>query len=308
MLFCPLFQSTRSTRSPMNRRLFIVANPSTGTKKLENILRELMDFCVARDLEFEIFLTAESQNAWKTVEKHLDESYTDLVVIGGDGTINEAVNGLKHNIPVSIIPNGTGNDFVKNIDIGKDLEEHIQVIRSGKVKTVDLGVCNGRKFVNGVGVGFDGQIVADMMNKNSLLRGPAKYYYFVLRILATYRSRSFRFTQDKHLQQKDLILMTIANGTTFGGSFKLTPEAEINDSILDVCEIGKISGLKRFMNISRLQDGTHDRLKEVTFSRCKHLQIDENPELQAHIDGEYFGHPPFEIGILPNSLKIRVKA
>ena len=292
----------------MNRRLFIVANPSTGTKKLEYILRELMDFCVARDFEFEIFLTAESQNAWKTVEKHLDESYTDLVVVGGDGTINEAINGLKYNIPVSIIPNGTGNDFVKNINIGEDLEEHIQVIRSGKIKTIDLGVCNGRKFINGVGVGFDGQIVADMKAKSSFLKGPARYYYFVLRILATYRSRSFRFTQDKHLQQKDLILMTVANGTTFGGNFKLTPEAEINDSILDVCEIGKMSGLKRFMNISRLKDGSHDRLKEVTFSRCKHLHIDENPELQAHIDGEYFGNPPFEIGILPYSLKIRVKA
>ena len=292
----------------MNRRLFIVANPSTGTKKLEYILRELMDFCVARDFDFEVFLTAATQNAWKTVEKHLDESYTDLGIVGCDGTINEAVNGLKHDIPVTIIPNGTGNDFVKNIDIGEDLEEHIQVIRSGKIKTIDLGVCNNRKFVNGVGVGFDGQIVADMTKKKSILTGPAKYYYFVLRILATYKSRSFRFTQDKRLQQKELILMTVANGTTFGGSFKLTPEAEINDSILDVCEVGKMSGLKRFMNIHRLQEGTHDKLKEVVFSRCKHLHIDENPDLNAHIDGEYFGTPPFEFGILPNALKIRVKA
>ena len=144
----------------MTRRLFIVANPSTGTKHLEYILRELMDFCVARDFEFEIFLTAASQNAWKTVEKPLDESYTDLVVIGGDGTLNEAINGLKYNIPVSIIPNGSGNDFVKNINIGHDLEDQIQVLRTGKVKHIDLGVCNGRKFINGVGIGFDGQIVA----------------------------------------------------------------------------------------------------------------------------------------------------
>ncbi|MBG00568.1 MAG: hypothetical protein CMI36_16375 [Owenweeksia sp.] len=292
----------------MTRRLFIVANPSTGTKHLEYILRELMDFCVARDFEFEIFLTAASQNAWKTVEKHLDESYTDLVVIGGDGTLNEAINGLKYNIPVSIIPNGSGNDFVKNINIGHDLEDQIQVLRTGKVKHIDLGVCNGRKFINGVGIGFDGQIVADMQQKKSLLRGPAKYYAFVLRILATYKSRTFRFTQDKHLQQKDLISMTIGNGTTFGGSFKLTPEAEINDNILDVCEIGKISGIKRFFNIHRLKEGTHNRLPEVRFSRCKHLHIDENPDLHAHIDGEYFGHPPFEIGVLPNALKIRVKA
>lgn len=292
----------------MTRRLFIVANPATGTKKLEYILRELMDFCVARDFDFEVFLTAASQNAWLTVEKHLDETYTDLIVVGGDGTVNEAINGLKYPIPVTIIPNGSGNDFVKNIDIGEELEDHIQIIRSGKVRTIDLGICNGRKFINGIGVGFDGQIVADMQHKKSLLKGPAKYYYFVLRILASYKSRSFRFTQDKHLQQKDLILMTIANGTTFGGRFKLTPDAEINDNILDVCEIGKINGLRRFMNIRRLKEGTHNILSEVKFSRCQHLHIDENPNLQAHIDGEYFGNPPFQIGVLPNALKIRVKA
>ncbi len=292
----------------MTRKLFIVANPSTGTRKLEHILKELMDFCVARDFDFEVFLTAASQNAWITVDKHFNETFTDLVIVGGDGTINEAVNGLKYDIPVSIIPNGSGNDFIKNINIGKELEEQIQVIRTGKVTTIDLGICNNRKFINGVGIGFDGQIVADMQHRKSLLSGPYRYYSYVLRILATYKSRIFRFTQDKHLQQKDLILMTVGNGTTFGGVFKLTPEAEINDNILDVCQIGKISGLKRFLNIRRLKEGSHSKLSEVKFSRCKNLHIDENPYLEAHIDGEYFGNPPFEIGVLPNALKIRVKA
>ncbi|MEQ8470339.1 MAG: diacylglycerol kinase family lipid kinase [Marinoscillum sp.] len=292
----------------MKRNLFIVANPATRTKRLEFILKEMMDFCAARAYKFDIYLTAQSQNAWKTVEKHFNETYTDLVIIGGDGTINEAVNGLKFDVPVSIIPNGTGNDFVKMLNIGQSIEEQIQVIRNGKIKTIDLGVCNGRKFANGVGIGFDGQIVADMQNKKSILRGPAKYYFYVLRILATYKTRKFRYNRDKSLRQKDLILLCVANGSTFGGSFKLTPDAELNDNMLDLCEIGQISGLHRFLNIHRLQNGSHKTLKAVNISQCRHITIDENPDLHAHIDGEYLGNPPFDIRILPNALKIRVKA
>lgn len=292
----------------MNRRLFIVANPASGSRKLEKILRELVDFCAARQLKYDVFLTAQSQNGWKTVATYLDQTYTDLVIVGGDGTINECVNGLSHDIPVAIIPSGTGNDFSKTLNIGNCLEDYMQTMETGSIKTIDLGVCNGRKFVNGVGVGFDGQIVADMLNRKSIFKGAAKYYYYVLRILASYKARNFHFRVEKEAKKKDLILLCIANGTTFGGSFKLTPHADTADGLLDVCEIGNISGFKRFMNIHRLQSGSHDALKEVELYQTATFRIEENPHLEAHIDGEYFEHPPFEFSVLPKALQIRVKA
>ena len=290
----------------MKRLFFVVANPASGSTRLEDILNDVIDFLNDKKYKYEVFLTSKKHNAWKTVEKNFDPSFTDLLIIGGDGTINEAINGLQYDVPVSIIPNGTGNDFVKNYPVGKSIYDYLKVLDKGAIHTIDLGLCNGRKFVNGVGIGFDGQIVADMLRKKSFLKGPTKYYYYVLRILASYKARQYKFVQDKSPYEKDLILLCVANGTTFGGSFKLTPDAEINDTILDVCEIGKISGLRRFLNIHRLKEGTHDRLPEVKLSRCKHLTVDENPHLEAHIDGEYFGHPPFEFGVLPNALRIRM--
>lgn len=292
----------------MKRKFFVVGNPSSRPKSLEIILRELLDYFASKGYKYEVFLTALSKNAWKTVDKHLDESFTDLLIIGGDGTINESVNGLKHDVPVSIIPNGTGNDFVKMLNIGATLEDHIQVLDHGVIQKVDLGVCNGRKFVNGVGVGFDGQIIADMQNKKTnLLTGRARYYYFVLRILANYRSRRYQFTKDNNAGQKDMILFCVANGTTFGGSFKLTPDAKIDDGLLSTCEIGRVNLFKRFINIYRLIRGSHSALREVTLSSCEKVTIAENPKLHAHIDGEYFGQPPFEFSILPKALSVRVK-
>lgn len=284
-----------------------MANPASGTKKLERILRELVDFFASKNYQFDVFLTAKKQNGWKIVAENFTESCTDLVILGGDGTINEAVNGLKYDRPISIIPCGTGNDFSKTINIGKSLEEHIQVIDHGLPIKIDLGECNGRKFVNGVGIGFDGQIVADMQNRKSFLKGPAKYYYFVLRILASYKARLFNYQMDDKKFDKELILLCIGNGTTFGGSFKLVPKSSIIDGKLDICEIGKISPVKRFLNIHRLQNGTHGALTAVNFHQAETIKIEENPSLFAHIDGEFFGNPPFEIKILPNALTVRVK-
>ncbi|MFY0605465.1 MAG: diacylglycerol kinase family lipid kinase [Cyclobacteriaceae bacterium] len=292
----------------MKRQFFVVANPASGnSKKLDHILNELVDFFSDNKLKYEVFLTQKSGNAWKTVAENLDSSFTDLVVIGGDGTINEAINGLKHDIPVSVISNGTGNDYIKMLNIGKTLAEQIQVLARGRIIAVDVGVCNGRKFLNGVGVGFDGQIVADMLGKKSILAGPAKYYYHVLSILATYKSRLFNYQVDSTKKSKDLILLCVAKGSTFGGSFVLTPDAKLDDGKLHVCEIGRLSGISRFLNIHKLQGGTHGSMKAVSLYSCDKLSIEANSQLHAHIDGEAFGQPPFEFSVLKSAVRFRVK-
>lgn len=292
----------------MKRNLFIVANPASGTKKLENILRELVDFAASKKYDFDVYLTAKSQNAWKMVEKNFTEDYTDLVILGGDGTINEAINGLKLDRPVSIIPTGTGNDFVKMLNIGQTLEEQIQTIGHGEIIEVDLGVCNGRKFVNGVGIGFDGQIVEELTNSSSWFTGPVKYYLQVLKTLGSYKARFFGMQLNGEHFEKELILLCVGNGSTFGGGFKLTPQANLQDGLLDVCEIGKLSVFKRFANLYRLNKGTHGQLKEVAFFQSDSFKITEHSNLNAHIDGEPFGSPPFKFTVLPKALKIRVQA
>lgn len=289
-----------------NRKIFIVWNPASGGKG-KKIVNDFVHF-LADSHPFEVHDTRETKEATTLLEEKLDQSFTDLVIIGGDGTINEAVNGLKHDIPVSVIPAGTGNDFIKNISIGKSLEEHFDVAVNGKIGRIDLGQCNDRLFVNGVGIGFDGQIVEDMASKRvPLLSGHAAYYYHVLRILGGYKEKPFAYSIGEEKIQKDLILLTIGNGTTFGGGFKLMPEAKLDDGLLEVCEIGKLSGLMRFLNIHRLSNGSHGKLKAVNFYRTSEVKVDKNPLLFAHIDGERMGQPPYHIKVLPEKLQIRTK-
>ena len=290
------------------RKLLIVANPEAGNRKAAKVAASARSFFERQGLHCELQQTTATANAQKVVETHLTSDITDLVVIGGDGTLNEAVNGISHpDVVVSIISSGTGNDFIKNIEIGNTLEEQFQTVLDGQVFSIDLGLCNERKFLNGVGIGFDGQIVRDMLHRKTWLTGHAAYYYHVLRILASYQERDFTFRLDEQPYQEKLILMTIGNGTTFGGGFKLTPHAILNDGLLDVCCIGAIGAFRRFLNVPRLSNGSHGKLPEVDFHQAKSVQISDNPLLEGHIDGEYLGKPPFRISIAPNKLKIRAR-
>ena len=292
----------------MKKRIFVVANPGAGHKKIEEVLRELVDFASSKDYDYDVFLTAKNRNALKTVKENFEEEHSDLVVLGGDGTLNEAINGLTFDRPVGIVPCGSANDFCKNIKVGQTIEQQIQTAIAGKKMQIDLGLCNERKFINGVGIGFDGQIVADIAKSTRNLRGPFKYYYHVLRILASYQSKETGYHFNDVNETKKLLLLTVANGTTFGDGFKLNPSAKIDDGLLDVCVIEKINPFLRFWNIPRLKSGSHVRLKKVNVYQTTEIKVDEQPLLNAHIDGELLGHPPFHIKVLPKALTIRTKS
>jgi|TARA_B110000027_G_scaffold101907_1_gene107791 diacylglycerol kinase (ATP) len=290
----------------MSRHFFVLINPQSGRGKSQKIGKKVSAFLKSQDIKFTVFETHNDCRGAQTVEENLTNTFTDLMIIGGDGTINEAINGLKLDLPVSFIPSGSGNDFVKNIHIGSTLEIQLDNALHGPINRIDIGLCNDRKFINGVGIGFDGQIAADMIHRKvPLLSGQLKYYYHVLHILGSYKYRNFDLTIDQVPQKQNLILLTIANGTTFGGGFKLTPHAKLNDGKLAICAIGELSPLQRYLKVLTLQKGSHHRLKEVSLFDAKEISIGKHQHLEAHIDGEYFNQPPFTISILPSALQIR---
>lgn len=291
----------------MSRKFFIVANPASGRSRISRVLHFVSEYLQNSNQEFEIFETTHAIRGTETVKENLDTSYTDLMIVGGDGTINEVVNGLDFDIPISIIPAGTGDDYSKVLNIGKSLEDHVRNAVEGSLLKVDLGICNDRKFVNGIGVGFDGQIVADMEQKTvRFLSGHAKYYYHVLQILSTYKYREFEGTIDGVSFNKKLMSMTIAKGTTFGGGFMLTPHGDITDGKLAICDLGEISPIRRYLNILKLQGGSHSNVEGVSLYHANEIYIKENELLEGHIDGEYLGKPPFRIKVLPKALTVRV--
>ncbi len=290
----------------MPRNYLIIVHPQTGKRhRLGKIISELNQYFDTHKHHHDLYYTRPDLNATELV-KHQLRDHSDIIAIGGDGTLNEVINGFDNpDLVFSFIPNGSGNDFAKNFHF-QSLEHQVTTALEGPVRTIDLGLCNQRKFINGVGIGLDGQVIYDLLYKKNILSGSRKYYYHVLRNLLAYKSQQFKFRVDDVERQQRLLLLCVANGTTFGNGFRLTPQADFFDGQLDVCQIAPLNVWKRLIHIPKLAKGTHYKLHEVEMYQARQVYVAENDLLHAHIDGEYMGTPPFDITLLPAALKIRL--
>ena len=291
-----------------NRFFFIVINPKAGQRKYSWKLDRLKLALDERQFGYDIFYTSPDEKADEVIKKNIDQdTHTDLVAFGGDGTVHEVVNGIgDQRIPISVISTGTGNDSVKPLYKKRRFLDQMHIALDGKVKEVDAGLCNDRIFINGLGLGFDGKVVELMQTNFNKRPGYISYLQTVLRILATYREREISFTIDKKPYCEACLLLTIGNGTTFGGGFMITPHAKMDDGLLDICIMGRIAPWKRFFHLPKMKNGSHNKIKNVSFAKGKEIIIDATDEVVAHIDGEFFSHPPFNIKVLPKHLLFRV--
>ena len=284
----------------MKRYTFIV-NPEAGRghgrKLLEPLRRELQ----ARKVEHQILVTRRSGEA---VELARNCFGATVVSVGGDGTLNEIVNGFREDgEALGIIPAGSGNDFIKAVNNPKRLNDALDVVLAGRIRRVDVGVisCSAanpgpgtvetsdRSFLNGVGVGFDGAVAARMRTIKHL-GGTAVYVVAVLQTLGRFKSPWFRTTIDGVEANSRNLLIAIGNGCCAAGSFYLTPEAVVDDGLLDLCliqdvSVGKILRLMPFVMLGR-----HGWIREVSFQKSREkILIESNESFAVHADGEVVG-------------------
>lgn len=287
-----------------SRKFLIYANPRSGKGNGTTVTRKVVQMLVAQSKSYH--LIEEQLELDQDPSPYKAQGFTDLVLIGGDGTINEGVNiFFPLHLPLMIFPAGRGNDYVKNFNLGATVEEQFDTMMKAGVKKADVGICNKRMFLNGVGIGFDGQIVANMAGKKGWFTGFAAYYFEVIKILSFYRSRWASYNVDGVDHQERIFLMTIAKGTTFGGGFVITPHAQVDDGQLAVCIVKPMLGIKRFGFMGHFKLGTHLGHKFSRDFKASNISMQPQPKLVAHIDGELMGSPPFEFSILPGALQVR---
>lgn len=286
----------------MSRKFLVVVNPAAGGNTAEGKLDWVKTFFTGRGVGFDVVFTDPKNFSLEINEN--GRSYTDILAIGGDGTINIIINSISGPfVPVSVIPAGTGNDFVKNLNVPEDVEGALETALNGRVKWIDCGLCNGRRFINGLGIGFDGKVVEEMNGNRK--RGRMAYLNTVIKTLAHYRETPLTYSIGNETYISEVFLMAIANGTTFGGGFVLTPEAKVDDGFLDVCLIHPVRPLKRFLKLPLLKKGVHGKLQEVNFFRTRSIAVEGDRLLSAHLDGELIGSPPFNISVIPKMIPFR---
>ncbi|MFB0516245.1 MAG: diacylglycerol kinase family protein [Candidatus Neomarinimicrobiota bacterium] len=289
------------------KQILVIANPAASRggavkalEKVRRITKEHKDYC-----SFDFMVTENPEHATELAKAHARD-YDLVAAFGGDGTVNEVVQGMVGGTtPLAVIPYGTGNDFARSAGIPLSIDAAMELLCHGTATPIDVGFVNGRYFVNAVGIGFDGRVNYEA-EQIQWLRGPLVILVAIFRTMWSWKAVPMTLTVDNQTISRTTYLVGIGNGPFIGGGLKLTPAARVDDHILHVCHVEDISPLKIIANFGRLKTGTIDRIKEVTQLTGANITVVSELPMPVHVDGEVMGLDVYKLDlrILPSAIQI----
>jgi YegS/Rv2252/BmrU family lipid kinase len=238
-----------------------------------------------------------------------------LVVIGGDGTVNEVVNGVAgRDAEIAVLPCGTGQDFARTHGVPGDLDDAVRVALGGETRTIDLGrveLADGtsRFFANVASAGMSGAVARRANAMTKRFGGRATFYYALTREFLRWRNTEVAVELDAGVRREGAMHdVIVANGRSHGGGMKLAPAAEQDDGLFDVVLIGDITKLDFVTTSPKLYSGAYLSHRKVELLRSPTVSITAGEPLPLEVDGEPIGTTPARFEIVPSALRLRVPA
>jgi diacylglycerol kinase (ATP) len=235
---------------------------------------------------------------------------TLLVVVGGDGTLNEVVNAVAQTgAEIAVLPAGTGQDFGRTHGISTRFDEAVEVALRGAARTIDLGrvttTAGERWFANVGSVGMSGAVAARANAMSKRLGGRATFFYALVREFLGWENTEVVVTLDGGERRGAMHDVVVANGRWHGGGMKLAPEASATDGLFDVVLIGDVSKLDFVTTAPKLYSGRHLSHPKVDLLRSRTVGVEAAAPLPVEVDGEPFGTTPARFEVVPRSLHVR---
>lgn len=289
------------------------ANGSTGRRwgEIQSSLRRVLP-------AFDTVFTRRPGHA-ALLAQDAARAYSVVVAVGGDGTINEVVNGLMaagQGAPgpaLGVIPRGTGSDFVRTVGIPHDLLGAARVLAAGERRVLDVGRAqvaglDGRPlvrfFINEAEVGM-GAAVSDAVNRSSKRFGALSFWWGILATVFRYRDRQITLRADGGLAE-DLAVnnIWIANGRYSGGGIRSAPRAQPDDGLLDVVVVTHAGPLLRLRTLLWLRSGRFAELRHVRYRQAQRFEVLPGPPAPVEVDGELIGNTPAVFDLLPGAISV----
>ncbi|MDT3402871.1 diacylglycerol/lipid kinase family protein [Mucilaginibacter terrae] len=289
----------------MKRKVLFVINPIAGGKAKGHVPALIQQHIDKNTIDYTIVFTEEAGHAhW--LAKDAVNTYQSIIAVGGDGTINEvasAVVGTK--AALGVLPFGSGNGLSRFLSIPMDTVGAIQNININKVETIDAGQLNGQWFFNMAGMGFDAHISQVFAEQTT--RGFITYFKSAVKEIVNYKSETYNLLIDGEEYDREAFMLSIANSSQYGNNAHVSPQASVQDGLLDVCVI-KPFPLYRFPEMGmRMFTKTADKSKYVEIIRGKNISIKRGKPGAVHVDGEpHNAGTNAEVHIVPRSLNVIV--
>jgi diacylglycerol kinase (ATP) len=291
-------------------RVVVVANPTAGRGKAGKLIGRVDAALGALRVEHEIRVTGSAGEMETTARRVASDGAGIVAVLGGDGTVSCAANGLVGSGAVlAVLPAGTGDDFAKALGVGK-LDAAVRLLGDPKVRPIDVvKVTAGvmvRHFVNVAGAGFDSEVNETANAMRIRLGGTGTYVAAVVKTLSRFVPAHYEITVDNEALSVDAMLAVVGNGMSYGGGMKVLPWARVNDGLLDVCIVEELSKPAFLRAFPRVFTGAHADHPKVRMLRGTRVTMEANRKIQLYADGERVGPLPAVFELLPDALNVVV--
>lgn len=302
---------TASAQTPWLAVLNPVAGGGRGAKLRINVERLLRE----AGIDFRLAVSERAGHAVALAHDAAHSGCRRFVCIGGDGTLNEVVNGAFEagvgDVTLALLPVGRGDDWARTFGIPRDLPSAVRLIAAGHTTRQDVGVAvfdrDGttvkRHFINVAGVGFDAYVV---QRTNALRLGPLTYLVGLLQGFFTFHAPRLTVSAGAFVRDEKMFLAFAAVCRYCGGGMQVAPTAVVDDGEFDVVTVGEVTKGELVINLRRLFDGTLPQYRKVRMTRAARVRVEAVPPALVEADGELLGHTPVTFSVLPRAIRVVV--
>ncbi len=295
---------------PNTFQVLIVYNPAAGqSPDLTSMLDRVANLWRDRGWRVEIAATTAPGDATRRAQQAAEAGYQAVFAAGGDGTVNEVMNGLVGtSTALGVLPLGTVNIWAREMGLSMDMLKAAGSLLKSKIMRIDVGMAGNRHFLLMAGIGFDAAVTATVNTQEKKRLGAIAYIKQAVQIAWNFRGTRPKLKIDGKRVRGKILMVTIGNSQLYGGVVKFTAHATIDDGLLDICVIkgeGMLSAPRRLISIFARH---YNRDPQVQYYRGRSIEIcgRRGKQLPIQVDGDYLGQTPMTFQIVPHSLSILV--
>jgi len=308
----------------MNRNtIHVIINPASASGRTGSRLSQIRHLLDRRlGAGYSLHVTSRPLEATLSARNAIHAGCDLIIAVGGDGTVQETVNGffergcmINPQCRLGIIGSGTGRGFCQSLGLPAALADQVEIACRGRERTIDIGRINfsgengeklSRYFANECQVGIGSEVVRRVRSRQKLLGGWAAFGLSTLAAAFTYPDHLITVTVDDHrLEPRRLIAVMVGNGDRAAGGMRLTPQARMDDGLLDIMLIHQQTLPHRLRNFSRIYSGRHQGQKGFQFFKGRCIEIESAENVGVEADGEWLGYPSCQIEVISAALRVK---
>ncbi len=301
----------------------VIANPYSGTRQLRTDWAKIVRLLKRAEIEFDHRATEYAGHAVELARKFVEDGVKNILVVGGDGTLNEVVNGIftadvddRSDVSLALIPYGTGNDWARYWGLLKSRRKMSERLYDREKVKIDVGYLDYTKngephrqyFINGVGFGFDAK-VCELTNRLKQKIGGNSMVYTLCLILAVFNFKSevMTLTSDNETIEEDIFTISVGNGCYSGGGLKQTPDSDPTDGVFNITSIKRPTVMKILFGLKELFAGRLDKHPLAIPFVTKKFEVKTSPNILIETDGVLInGDGDYKISIIHNAISMIV--